>query len=260
MEKIKTMKIKIPKKHFLFYRKLYQYLNETLLLNDEGVYSKTFSDKLIVGYLKSSSGKKNGFKNKIFDEEQVSLKTVQKSKSDLEKRHEEIYKCTKCFLGKKERVFIPIQEKSSIMILNDIPSFYDQMQGKYFQGEEGSVFKKILKALNVDIKKTYFTSAIKCASVLEINNQLDKVSACLEHLTSELNIVQPKLILAFGCNTYEFLFKKNNFIEIHGKKLRFQGVDIIFTYHPRDLLIDEKLKKDCWEDLKKHLDEIKLLL
>ncbi len=261
------MKIKIPRKHFFFYQKLYRYLNETLLLDNEGIHSKSFSEKLIANYLKNSLEKKNGsgngFEHKIVDEEQVGLKVppvAQKKESDLKKRHRLIHECVKCPLGRKERAAIPNEKKSSIMILNDIPSFYEQMQGEYFQDKAGQLFKKILKALNIDVKKVYFTSAIKCASTFEMDNQLNKVSVCLEHLMSELNIIQPKLILAFGKNIYRLLFEKDNFASIRGQKLKFREIDVVFTYHPRDLLLDEQLKKDCWNDLKPYLSEINSLL
>ena len=47
------------------------------------------------------------------------------------------------------------------------------------------------------------------------------------------------------------------FSENRGKLRHYCEIPVIFTHHPRELLHDQSLKKETWEDLKSHLSLIK---
>ncbi len=240
------MKIKIPQDHFTLYKKTYQYLQETLFIKKNSLANLDFSKEILNHYIKK--GEKKKLQEKVIN----LVPPSSLPQNPLEEIQQNVYTCTKCFLAKsrKQAVTFPHSQKSPVMVFNDIPSFYDQIQGEYFKDEVGKLHLKILHSLGLDIKQTYFTSVIKCASSIELGNQLEKVMICQEHLKKEIDLVKPKLILAFGEDTYKFLFGKKDFLSIRGQKLTFQGVQIVFTYHPKDLIIDESLKKHCWDDLK----------
>jgi uracil-DNA glycosylase len=56
-----------------------------------------------------------------------------------------------------------------------------------------------------------------------------------------------KVIISLGSsilNDYRQIESSRN------KKLKYKNIDLMFTYHPKDLITNEKLKRDTWSDFK----------
>ncbi len=286
----KKVKIGVPSSHYKFFRVLYSYLNDTLpqVYNEEsnGFSDFTLSSQLLGHYIKNEKESLQAKKVEIKPTSSSTSSSVPNPKiisngltpthptqGNLSSKYrashessflglaERVYTCQNCFLGKRgasvekrsHRVKIPNLKPADFMVVNDIPSYYDKIQGEYFKDEVGKLFIKILSALNLKPNEFYFTSAIKCASAVEIANQLDKVAVCQDYLKEEISLVKPKLILGFGPVTYEYLFGKRDFKQVRGKLISYQGVDAIFTHHPRELIENTQLKKECWQDLKPYV-------
>ena len=69
---------------------------------------------------------------------------------------------------------------------------------------------------------------------------------------SQIELVQPKLIVLLGEKTTDFLLKGNeNFSQIRGKELSFNGISLIATYSASFLLRNPSFKKDAYFDMLK---------
>lgn len=283
------MKIKVPPSHFDFYRLLYRYLNDSIAVSDHRVHLENYdlTKSLINNYLthhqeglssnlvtEVSSQNKESITNQVdTDTPQTSTltSTGNKIKKAMDELHEQVASCKNCFLGNLRKQFVQLPKLNDstqtkplypIVVLIDIPSFYDQTQGKYFSDEAGALLKKIIASIDLKLENVYYSSAVKCSFSQEISNQLFNAIPCQEHLLKEIKIFSPELIIGFGKNTYDFLFKSHAELEKNqhlqstsfqdqlGKTLDYHGVDIVFTYHPKDLLFDPNLKKTTWEHLK----------
>ena len=64
---------------------------------------------------------------------------------------------------------------------------------------------------------------------------------------------KPKIIIGLGETAFRFLFPDKDFSKERGKIQNIWGYNIFFTYHPKDMLFNERLKKPAWEDLKKNI-------
>lgn len=266
-------KVKIPQKHFNFYRKVYNYIHHTLDIETQHSGNKELAKRLIGNYLHKHHTQIKEESHLFNDEENKQLIKSQNQVSELEKLHKAISQCEDCFLGKlrKNTIHLPQYSSLPIMVVVDIPSFYDQTQGNYFTDIAGELLKKILISMGIPLEKIYYTSIIKCVSVREIADELDKVIVCKNHFLNEVKLLKPKLIIGFGKIAYDLiLFSKENIIkknisedhfeENRGKLLLFNGSEIVFSYHPRDLIFDPSLKKETWNDFKPYKDKIKKLL
>ena len=253
-------KIKLPKSHQLLYKKIYRYLVETLNVSSKARhYAPSFYLEIKKNYEKALSNKSEEIKTKSWATADSSLTSIKN----------EVSTCVLCELGKTRQHFVnfgfkhrnnsnPLTKQSSLtstsslMVIGDIPSFYDQIQKKYLS--EGNIYellKKILQALDLSIEDCYLTASIKCARTTELPYNLSSFHICEAYLKREIAIIKPKLLLAFGKNTYRFLWKQDNFEEERGKMLIYENTSIVFTYHPRDLIQDVTLKKKNMERVKK---------
>lgn len=160
--------------------------------------------------------------------------------------------CVKCHLGTRRRKFVRFGGgfQKNIFVLTDLPEFYDEVQERYFAGEDGALLSKMLSAIELKADDIHLSGALKCASAETIGADTGKVGVCTAYLDREIGLLQPRFILAFGELTYRLLFKNHDFKNVRGQFLNYHGADILFTHHPRDLMRDGSLKKEAWTDLK----------
>lgn len=301
--RIVNMKVRIPQEHYDFYRQIYQYLQFTLGAEAECYPDWDFARRLIGNYLDRHCQKsplthlleENGTatyqktgstESKTNQKDTINLQKADPSESsvkqnkktifptdhpELNNLHQKISQCQDCFLGyqRKQYVKLPSFPSLPIMVVVDIPSFYDQTQGVYFMDEAGNLLKKMLKSIDLNIKDIYYTGGIKCSSSQEVMNRLGDTLPCQKHFLQEIQLLKPQFILGFGKTTYDLLMldevelKNQEFIDSEsfahhtGKMLNFHGIDTVFTYHPRDLLVDSSLKKVTWYHLRKWVQQIK---
>ncbi len=272
-------KTPIPAKHLQIFREVYRYLGEIssekkpiaslgnlpLSMELEEAMLRNYRKNILtttkiepkqkLSQLSTIRGKTPGIPTTL----DTSLKAATKEQL-LEQLHKKIYSCRQCPLAqrRKQATRLSALPQAKIFFLSDIVSFNDQLNTHYFSDAVGKVFLNILKALALDRNSIYISSCIKCASTTEISNKLDSMKVCLNHLHEEIDLLQPKLIIAFGEDSYRLLIKENpenskekkDFQEILGSMLSFRSVDIMFTHHPREMLYDPTLKKQTWEHLK----------
>ena len=63
-------------------------------------------------------------------------------------------------------------------------------------------------------------------------------------------ISKPKVIVALGKSKDLAIFNEHPSIDhLRGKILDHEGIQLIVTHHPSQLLVNPALKKVCWEDL-----------
>lgn len=160
--------------------------------------------------------------------------------------------CVKCHLGTRRRKFVRFggDFRKQILVLTDVPEFYDEVQERYFAGEDGGLLSKMLAAIGLSLGDIHLTGALKCASAETIGADTSKVGVCTGYLDREIALLQPRTILAFGELTYRLLFKSDDFSAARGQFLNYHGSEILFTHHPRELMRDGSLKKEAWTDLK----------
>ena len=80
------------------------------------------------------------------------------------------------------------------------------------------------------------------------------MKTCLPHLMEQIEIIQPKVLVALGATAVEGLFGRAMPItRVRGTWQEFRGIPVMLTYHPAYLLRNQSLteKRKVWEDLKK---------
>lgn len=170
----------------------------------------------------------------------------------LTKLYEKIHTCQNCRLGatRTNFVFGTGNPKAALMIIGEAPGADEDAQGEPFVGRGGQLLTKILEAINLKREDVYIANIIKCRPPENRRPEADEVIECEPYLYKQINLVQPKLILALGLTALNTLLKsKHTMGTIRGKILNFQGIPMMATYHPAALLRNPEWKKATWEDV-----------
>lgn len=176
---------------------------------------------------------------------------------------EKIQNCNRCSLAKSRNKVIPGQgvENPLVLIIGDAPSYNEDMEGKPFVAEEGNLLDKMLAAIDLDRNKNcYITNVVKCRPEQNRDPYSQEKDACFSFLETQIHILKPKMILCMGRISFQTLLKNEEKLEEARQKFyEYEGIPLMVTYPPRELLKDISKKRPAWEDLKmfkRKLDEL----
>ena len=140
---------------------------------------------------------------------------------------------------------------SDIMFIGDEPSNSEDELGLFYVGKSGELLIKMIEnVLNITKENVYYTTLVKCKSSNGLNNS--NIETCHDYLLKQIELIKPKLIVALGEKTYSYLLKNSdNFSQMRGKELAFNGISLIATFSPTFLLRNPSFKKDAYYDMLK---------
>ena len=99
-------------------------------------------------------------------------------------------------------------------------------------------------------RQVYIANTIKCRPPGNRNPEPDELARCEPFLIRQLQLVQPKIILAMGRFAVQSLLRSSDPIgRLRGRVHQYQGVPLIVTYHPAYLLRNPEEKAKAWDDL-----------
>ena len=190
----------------------------------------------------------------IFKEEEPDL-TLPNTLDSLEKQAKE---CHLCELSKSRNkvVFGEGSLSANVMIVGDAPSNSDDSAGKVFTGRSGDLLTKMLEnVLGLSRKEVYITNVLKCRALDTQSPSPTFAHTCHPYLLKQIELIQPKIIIAFGELAYQYLTGDDSGLsEARGSVHEKEGYKVIPTYHPNYLLRNPSAKKEVFEDLKKVKD------
>jgi len=126
-------------------------------------------------------------------------------------------------------------------------------------GRSGKLLDKILEAIGFSRDDVFICNIIKCRPPANRNPHADEISCCMPWLNAQLALLNPAVLLLLGkvaANT--LLDNKQSMGNLRGKIIRWNGYDVIVTYHPAALLRNPNWKRQCWDDvrmLRSHYDK-----
>ncbi len=140
---------------------------------------------------------------------------------------------------------------SQLMFVGEAPGENEDMQGAPFVGQAGDLLTRMVKAMGYGRDQIYIANVIKCRPPGNRNPTPEEVEGCMPFLKQQIEIVNPKVIVALGTFAAQALLKTEERISrLRGKVFEMGSVKVIPTFHPAYLLRNPDAKKEVWEDLK----------
>jgi DNA polymerase len=137
------------------------------------------------------------------------------------------------------------------MVVGEAPGEQEDLQGRPFVGPAGQLLTKILAAVQLERDAVYIANVLKHRPPGNRNPAPEEVRACAPYLQRQVDLVRPKLILAFGTFAAQTLLNTRLAIgKLRQQVHWYQGIPLVATYHPAALLRNEAWKRPTWEDVK----------
>ena len=174
-----------------------------------------------------------------------------------ELRHS-VAECRACGLceGRKNTVFGVGNEQADWMIIGEAPGEQEDLRGEPFVGDAGKLLDNMLRAIGLSraegqtAKQVFIANTLKCRPPRNRNPEPAELAQCEPYLRRQIELVQPKIILAMGRFAVQSLLRSSEAIgRLRGRVHEVQGVPVIVTYHPAYLLRNLPDKALAWDDL-----------
>jgi DNA polymerase len=174
-----------------------------------------------------------------------------------------IQSCHLCDLSKSRRQSMSGfgNTNADIMLIDFSVSASQDSTNSYYSGRSGEVLTNMIEnVLKYRIEELYITHCVKCKPLGANKPSLSEYNSCSAYLFSQIEFVQPKIIVTLGDDAYAHLTQdKNNFENVRGHLIDFKNYKLVPIYHPAHLLKNPELKKATLADLntiKTYLQEI----
>ena len=160
--------------------------------------------------------------------------------------------CTRCKLhrGRNKLVFGAGDPQARLVFVGEAPGADEDREGQPFVGRAGQLLTKMIVAMGLTRDDVYICNVVKCRPPNNRDPEPDEVETCEGFLRAQLAIVRPEVIVTLGRVANHALLRTQTPIsKLRGTWQRYEGVDVMPTYHPSYLLREESKKRETWSDL-----------
>jgi len=174
--------------------------------------------------------------------------------TSLAEVRDELGECTRCKLhaGRNHLVYGDGNPDAALMFVGEAPGRDEDQQGVPFVGRAGQLLTKIIEAIDLTREDVYIANVIKCRPPENRNPEPDEVETCQPFLFAQIDVIQPRVIVALGSFAAHTLLESEEPIsKLRGRIYDYRGAQLIPTFHPAYLLRSPDRKRDVWEDMKK---------
>ena len=166
--------------------------------------------------------------------------------------------CTACALcqGRTQTVFGVGNQRAHWLIVGEAPGEQEDLRGEPFVGKSGQLLDNMLAAIGLTRadgppeRQVYIANTVKCRPPGNRNPEHGELAQCEPFLLRQIELLQPRIILAMGRFAVQSLLRSSEPIgKLRGRVHRYQGLPLVVTYHPAYLLRNPSDKARAWDDL-----------
>lgn len=195
----------------------------------------------------------------------LSREAKEQAMADLRARALVCQKCPHLAAARRNVVFGVGDIHSPLMFVGEAPGADEDEQGEPFVGKAGQLLTKIIQTMGFSRQTVYIANILKCRpdtpgqSAGNRKPTPEEMKTCLPYLLAQIDIIQPKVIVALGATAVEGLFGKTiGITKLRGNWKAFRNTPVMPTYHPAFLLRNQALseKRRVWEDMLQVLERL----
>ncbi|HEY2102335.1 MAG TPA: uracil-DNA glycosylase [Chthoniobacterales bacterium] len=186
----------------------------------------------------------------------------------LEILNSRVCSCTKCPHLAKSRtqtVFGVGNPDAELMFVGEAPGADEDLRGEPFVGRAGQLLTRIIETMGLRRSDVYIANILKCRPDMPKGASgnrpptPEEMQTCISYLLEQLEIIQPRVIVALGATAVEGLLGvRRTMRELRGRWHSFNDMPLMITYHPSYLLRNQMLseKRKVWEDMLSVLESL----
>jgi DNA polymerase len=173
-------------------------------------------------------------------------------KLDWRELEHAVHACSACELhaGRSNAVFGVGNQQADWLFVGEAPGAEEDKQGEPFVGRAGQLLNAMLVAMNLSREQVYIANVLKCRPPLNRDPQMAEVEQCEPYLLRQIQLIQPKIIVALGRFAAHSLLRTELAVgRLRNQQHDYHGTPLVVTYHPAYLLRNPADKKKVWDDL-----------
>jgi uracil-DNA glycosylase family 4 len=187
--------------------------------------------------------------------------------AELRQRAMACVKCPHLATSRKNVVFGVGDIHAELMFVGEAPGADEDAQGEPFVGRAGQLLTKIIETMGLNRGSVYIANILKCRPDTPgqpTGNRKpspEEMQTCIPYLHEQIDLIQPKVIVALGGTAIEGLLGKTMGItRLRGTWQSYRNVPLMPTYHPSYLLRNQVLteKRRVWEDMLQVMEKLQM--
>lgn len=170
--------------------------------------------------------------------------------------------CRRCKLagGRTNLVFGVGAPGADLMFVGEGPGADEDVRGEPFVGRAGQLLTEIItKGMKLRREDVYIANVVKCRPPNNRNPEADEIASCMPFLQRQVELIQPRVIVALGTFAAQTLLGvKTPITRMRGVWHDYRGIKVMPTFHPAYLLRTPGDKRLVWQDIKLVMAELGL--
>lgn len=174
---------------------------------------------------------------------------------------EQVADCLRCphlAASRTQTVFGVGNPEADLMFIGEAPGADEDRQGEPFVGRAGQLLTKIIGAMGFSREEVYIANVLKCRPDMPAGAPgnrpptPDEMATCLPYLAQQIEIIEPKVLVALGGTAVEGLLEFREPVgRLRGRWHSYHDTPLMITYHPSYLLRNQSNaeKRKVWEDM-----------
>jgi len=154
---------------------------------------------------------------------------------------------------------------ADLMFVGEAPGADEDEQAEPFVGKAGQLLTKIIETMGLGRGDVYIANILKCRpdtpgqSAGNRKPTPEEMQTCIPYLHEQIDLIQPKVLVALGATAVEGLLGKTiGITKLRGQWRSYRNIPLMPTYHPAYLLRNQALseKRRVWEDMLAVMEKI----
>jgi uracil-DNA glycosylase family 4 len=137
---------------------------------------------------------------------------------------------------------------ADMVFIGEAPGKNEDLQGKPFIGAAGKFLNEMLGMIGLKREDVYITNIVKYRPPNNRDPLPEEKSVFLPYLESQLEVIQPKLVVTLGRHSLNCFLPDLQISVCHGKPMRFKGRVYLPLFHPAAALYNGGLRQTLIDD------------
>ncbi len=153
----------------------------------------------------------------------------------LNQLEQQVAACHSCALceGRCNTVFGEGNPNAGIMLIGEAPGKYEDVQGRPFVGPAGKLLDQLLQRAQLSRSEVYVANVLKCRPPGNRNPSPAEIEACAPFLRTQVQTVNPWLLITMGNFATQFILKTDAGItHLRGVVRQTGRFLVVPVYHP----------------------------
>ncbi len=137
---------------------------------------------------------------------------------------------------------------SDIVFIGEAPGKKEDLKGVPFIGAAGKFLNEMLESIGLSRQDVYITNIVKYRPPNNRDPLPDEKTAFLPYLESQLEVIQPKLVVTLGRHSLNCFLPDLQIGQVHGQPQEFKGRMYLPLFHPAAALYNGGMRQTLLDD------------